>query len=77
MWRVWGDSGSAAGPLLLSLIAAGLTLGAGVFGVGLLGIYAAAAYTRWLPRYSRLATPASVRAVHAAATIEPVPPRPS
>ena len=68
MWRVWGDGGQASGPLALSAIAAVLSLGAGIFGVGLLGIYAAAAYAHWLPRYSKLATPASVRAIREAAT---------
>jgi MFS family permease len=70
LWRVWADSGQATGPLALSAIAGVLTLAAGTVGVGIFGIYAAAAFARWLPRYSPLATAAGMRA-RRAQTVRP------
>jgi MFS family permease len=62
VWRVWADTGTASGPLALSAIAAVFTLGAGIFGVAVLGGYAAVAMARWLPVFSPFATRASIRA---------------
>jgi MFS family permease len=72
LWRVWADTGNASGPLVLSAIAAVLSLGAGVVGIGLFGAYAAVAMRTWLPRYSPLATRASIRA-HAAREVPATP----
>ncbi len=67
MWRVWGDGGKASGPLALSAIAAVLSLGAGIVGVGLLGIYAAVALRPLAAAVLEAGHPASVRAVREAA----------
>ena len=78
LWRVWADGGQACGPLVLSAIAAALTLAAGTVGVGIFGIYAASAFARWLPRYSPLATRAGMQARRAQlVTPVPAPPPPA
>jgi MFS family permease len=50
IWRVTNDIGSCAGPVLLSLLTATASLGVASFGTGLLGLAAAAAFWRWVPR---------------------------
>ena len=55
VWRVWSDTGQASGPLALSALTAVSSLGAGIVGLGLLGLYAGAAMGAWLPRYSPFA----------------------
>jgi len=50
VWRLMSDIGSSCGPALLSLLAATLTLGAGVAVTGLLGFAAAAQLAYWIPR---------------------------
>jgi hypothetical protein len=63
LWRLLGDSGTATGPVVLSVVASLSTLGVGVIGVAAFGVYSAAATSIWLPRYSSFATPASMRAI--------------
>jgi MFS family permease len=62
MWRVMGDSGNAAGPLVVSFGALVWSLAAGIVIIGSVGVAAAAALAAWAPRYSAYATPSGVRA---------------
>jgi MFS family permease len=62
LWRLMGDTGHAAGPLLVSAVTTLATLGAGIVSAGMLGVLAAAAIARWAPRYSPYATREMVRA---------------
>jgi MFS family permease len=56
VWRLCADSGSAGGPLVVS-VAAGLgSLATGIVVMGGMGIVAAGALLRWVPRYSAFAT---------------------
>jgi len=52
IWRLFGDTGNAAGPLGVSLGAALGSLGAGVMAMGGVGVLAAVALGRWVPRWS-------------------------
>jgi MFS family permease len=70
IWRVLADSGNAAGPVVVSVLATVATLAAGIVSVGAIGLLTAVAMARWVPRYSRYATMAAVRAV-AAEGLEP------
>src|SRR4051794_7868697 len=63
VWRVMSDTGNALGPVVVSVVAGFATLAAGIAAVGAVGLLAALALTRWVPRYSAFATPAMVRAV--------------
>lgn len=56
VWRLCADSGSAGGPLVVSAAAALGSLAAGIIVMGGMGIVAAAALLRWVPRYSAFAT---------------------
>jgi len=60
-WRLMGDSGNGAGPLLVAAVAS-WSLGAAVVAAGVMGLLAAAGMARWAPRYSPFATAAMVRA---------------
>jgi MFS family permease len=51
-WRVMSDSGNALGPVVVSVVASIATLGAGIMGVGCIGILAAGGLSRWAPQYS-------------------------
>lgn len=62
VWRVMGDSGNAAGPLVVSAGALVWSLAAGIVAMGLVGVIAAAILAVWTPTYSAYATPKSVRA---------------
>ncbi len=50
VWRVWVDTGSSTGPLLLGAVTAVAGLTSGVLVVGGLGLLGAAAMHRWVPR---------------------------
>ncbi len=52
VWRVFQDSGAAAGPLVVSAVAAAGSLAAGVVTIGAAGLLAAGALARWVPRWS-------------------------
>jgi MFS family permease len=56
LWRLLSDSGNALGPLVPALIAGFAPLGLGIVVTGVMGIGAAGALARWLPRYSTYAT---------------------
>ncbi|MEP6969095.1 MAG: MFS transporter [Betaproteobacteria bacterium] len=49
-WRLLADIGSTSGPALLSLLAATLTLGAGIAVTGVLAFVAAGQLAYWIPR---------------------------
>lgn len=51
LWRLVSDVGSSAGPLLLSALTGAISLAAGTFAVGTLGLAAAAVFWRCLPHY--------------------------
>ncbi len=50
LWRLMSDVGASCGPALLSLLAATLTLGAGIAMTGLLSFLAAGQLAYWIPR---------------------------
>lgn len=62
VWRLLSDTGNAVGPLIPAAVAAVAALGLGICLTGFVGLGAAAALARWVPRYSPYATPAMVRA---------------
>jgi MFS family permease len=61
IWRVMSDLGNAAGPVVVSLVAAASTLAIGISAVGGLGLLGAGALGAWTPRYSPYATRAMIR----------------
>jgi MFS family permease len=50
VWRLMSDIGSSCGPALLSVLAATLSLGAGIAVTGLIAFAAAAQLAYWIPR---------------------------
>lgn len=50
VWRLMADIGAACGPALVSVLAASLSLGAGIAATGLVALAAAAQFGHWLPR---------------------------
>ncbi|SDP39504.1 Predicted arabinose efflux permease, MFS family [Nakamurella panacisegetis] len=62
IWRVLSDSGNAAGPVVMSVVASAATLAIGIVSIGSAGLLAAAALAAWVPRYSRFATPRAMAA---------------
>ena len=50
LWRLMADLGASCGPVLLSLLAATLTLGAGIAVTGVLSFLAAGHLAYWIPR---------------------------
>ena len=52
IWRLFGDTGNAAGPLGVSLGAALGSLGGGIMAMGGVGVLAAGALARWVPRWT-------------------------
>ena len=50
VWRLLSDIGSSSGPALLSMLTALLSLAAGIFATGLLGLVAAGVLWYWIPR---------------------------
>jgi MFS family permease len=64
IWRLYGDSGQAIGPLIVSLVAGLATLAAGIVSVGFIGLLAAVGLAIWVPKYSSFSTPRAVRLNH-------------
>jgi MFS family permease len=56
VWRLCSDSGTATGPLVVSAAAGLGSLAAGIGVMGAVGVAAALALMRWVPRYSPYAT---------------------
>jgi MFS family permease len=50
VWRLLADIGSSCGPALLSLLAATMSLGAGISATGLIALAAAVQLAYWIPR---------------------------
>jgi MFS family permease len=67
MWRLCGDAGNAAGPLITSAVAVATTLATGIVAIGLTGGLAVGALALWVPKHSPYATPAAMRAHRAPA----------
>lgn len=61
IWRVLSDSGSAAGPTVVAVVAGVSSLALGIVAIGSTGLLAAIGLSRWVPRYSAFATRAAVR----------------
>lgn len=55
VWRAMSDTGAASGPLIVAALAAVWTLAAGIVAIGGVGLLAALALGRWVPRYSAYA----------------------
>jgi MFS family permease len=53
VWRLMADIGATCGPAALSLLAATLSLGAGIAVIGVIAFAAAANLAYWIPRVSR------------------------
>jgi MFS family permease len=60
-WRLMGDSGNGAGPLVVAAMAS-WSLAAAIIAAGAVGLLAAVGVARWAPRWSPFATAAMVRA---------------
>jgi len=64
IWRLHSDSGSALGPVVVSVVAGLTTLAVGIASAGVIGLLAVGGLWRWVPRYSPYATRATARARH-------------
>ncbi|WP_229924574.1 MFS transporter [Streptomyces sulfonofaciens] len=74
VWRLCADSGSAGGPLVVSAAAALGSLATGIAVMGGMGVVAAAALLRWVPRYSEFATKGTRRTSTQVPAPQPPPP---
>ncbi|MGW3626890.1 MFS transporter [Streptomyces sp. NPDC000880] len=63
VWRLCADSGSAGGPLVVSAAAGLGNLASGIVLMGGMGVVAAVALLRWVPRYSPFATAGARKSV--------------
>ena len=63
VWRLFSDSGTAGGPLLVAAVVTGSAVAPAALVVGAIGVVAAAAQARFVPRYSAYATPAAIRRI--------------
>jgi len=70
VWRVFQDSGTAAGPLVVSLVGGAIGLAGGIVTMGVAGLVGAAALARWVPRWSEHAN-ARTRAAAARRRLAP------
>jgi MFS family permease len=66
--RVLSDTGGAAGPVVVSVVATVWTLGGGIVAIGAVGLLGAGGLATWVPRYSEFATRAMVRSARAQAS---------
>ena len=57
VWRLMSDIGASCGPVLLSALAGGLSLAAGIAATGGLALAAAAILARWIPKKSQVSAP--------------------
>ncbi|WP_248959710.1 MFS transporter [Sphaerisporangium perillae] len=64
LWRLCADSGSAGGPLIVSAAAGLGSLASGITAMGAVGVIAAGALLRWVPRYSPFATRGTAWSAH-------------
>src|SRR6185312_17089292 len=61
IWRFFGDSGQAVGPVIVSVVAGIASLAAGIVTIGCLGLASVVGLAVWVPRWTPFATPRSVR----------------
>jgi MFS family permease len=61
IWRLYGDTGQAVGPLIVSVVAGIATLAAGIVSVGFVGLLAAVGLAVWVPKFSAFSTPRAIR----------------
>ncbi|MGH3151466.1 MAG: MFS transporter [Streptosporangiaceae bacterium] len=61
IWRLFSDSGTALGPLIVSAVAGAATLAAGITTAGAIGLLAAVGLALWVPKFTSFATPRSMR----------------
>lgn len=57
IWRLFSDSGNAAGPVVMSIVATAAGLAAGIVAIGSVGLLATLALGVWVPKYSPFARP--------------------
>ncbi len=67
VWRLFADSGNAAGPVVVSVVATVTTLAAGIVTIGAAGFVAAGGLLLFAPRYSPYATIQGARTRYAQA----------
>jgi MFS family permease len=70
VWRLCADSGGAGGPLVVSAAASLGSLASGIAAMGVVGVVAAGALLRWVPRYSAFATTGTRRSGTLVAAVE-------
>lgn len=70
LWRIWQDTGVAAGPLVVSAGAALGSLAAGIWAMGAISVASAGALARWAPRWSIHASRASRRRAREAGLLD-------
>jgi MFS family permease len=75
VWRLCADSGSAGGPLIVSAAASLGSLASGIITMGAVGVLAAGALLRWVPRYSPFATTGTRRGGAVVSAASALPPR--
>ena len=68
IWRLFGDTGTGVGPLIVSLVAAVASLAASIVTAGIIGLLAAAGFAAWVPKFTAFATPAAIRRHHQSVT---------
>jgi MFS family permease len=73
VWRLFSDSGNAAGPIVVSVVATAATLAAGIVTIGSAGLLAVVGLAIWVPRYSPYATRRSLRAHRQAHATDRIP----
>jgi hypothetical protein len=61
IWRLYGDTGQAVGPLIVSVVAGVATLALGIVSVGFIGLLAAVGLAVWVPKFSSFGTPRAVK----------------
>ncbi len=61
LWRLFNDSGNAAGPVVVSVVATASSLAGGIVAIGGVGLAAAFALGTWVPRYSPYGTRRAMR----------------
>ncbi len=61
IWRFFGDTGQAIGPVIVSVVAGIASLAAGIVTIGCLGLASVVGLAVWVPRWTPFATPRSVR----------------
>jgi MFS family permease len=61
IWRLFGDTGTGVGPLIVSLVAAVATFAAAIVTAGVIGFLAALGFGSFVPKFTAFATPRAIR----------------